>query len=332
VVNLRPSISAVVPAYNSELSLVELVRRLQPVLEAAATDYELILVDDGSIDRTWQVIEGLARDHRWVRGVHLMRNYGQHNAVLCGVRLARYELTLTLDDDLQHPPEEIPKLLENLTADKDVVYGTPEQETHGLWRDAASQVTKIALQSAMGAPIARKAGPFRLYRTTIREAFADYDGPYVSIDVLLTWGTTRFTAVRVRHDRRTLGTSNYTFRKLVVHALNMVTGFSTWPLQVSSLIGFAFTVLGTVALFFVVIRYLIQGGPVPGFSFLASMIAIFSGAQLFSLGIMGEYLARMHARSMQHPTYAVRETTQPAKPVGGGAPVVHAARRHRPEN
>jgi glycosyltransferase involved in cell wall biosynthesis len=307
----RPSISVVIPAYNSELSLPELVRRLEPVLDEAASDYELILVDDGSRDGTWRVIEDLARDHGWVRGVPLMRNYGQHNALLCGIRLARYEWTVTMDDDLQHPPEEIPKLLEKLNDDKDVVYGTPSQEQHGLWRDVATQVTKIALQSAMGAPIARKAGAFRLFRTQLRDAFAGYDGPYVSIDVLLTWGTTRFTAIEVRHEPRRLGTSTYTFRKLVVHALNMITGFSTWPLQLASMIGFFFTVVGTVALFFVVIRFLISGVSVPGFAFIASMIAIFAGAQLFSLGIMGEYLARIHARSMQHPTYSVREVAAP---------------------
>ena len=318
-----------VPAYNSELSLPELVRRLKPVLEANATDYELILVDDGSRDGTWKVIEDLARANDWVRGVHLMRNYGQYNAVLCGIRLARYELTVTMDDDLQHPPEEIPKLLEKLTADKDVVYGTPAQEQHGLLRDAASQVTKFALQSAMGAPIARRASPYRAFRTRFRDAFAGFDGPYVSIDVLLTWGTTRFDAVEVRHEPRKIGTSNYTLRKLVLHALNMITGFSTWPLQVSSLIGFFFTVIGTIALFVVVIKYLIQGGTVPGFSFLASMIAIFSGATLFSLGIMGEYLARMHARTMQHPTYSILEMTQPAQPHSDGAPAVEAAQeRH----
>ena len=302
-----PGVSAVVPAYNSELSLPELVRRMEPVLREIAADYELILVDDSSRDKTWRVIEQLAREHDWVTGVHLMRNYGQHNALLCGIRLARYEVSVTLDDDLQHPPEEIPKLLEKLNAGADVVYGTPTHEQHGFWRDIATQVTKIALQSAMGAPIARKAGAFRMFRTQLRDAFAGYDGPYVSIDVLLTWGTTNFDAVSVKHEPRRLGTSNYTFRKLVVHALNMLTGFSTWPLQLASLIGFAFTVMGTLALLYVVIRYLIQGGSVPGFSFLASMIAIFSGAQLFSLGIIGEYLARMHARSMQHPTYAVRE-------------------------
>jgi len=327
---LRPGLSAVVPAYNSELSLPELVRRLEPVLKDASPDYELILVDDGSRDRTWQTIEQLAREHDWVKGVHLMRNYGQHNALLCGIRLARYETTVTIDDDLQHPPEEIPKLLERLNAGADVVYGTPAQEQHGLWRDVATQVTKIALQSAMGAPIARKAGAFRAFRTQLRDAFAGYDGPYVSMDVLLTWSTTKFDAVSVKHEPRTQGTSNYTFRKLVVHALNMITGFSTWPLQVASLIGFLFTVMGTLALIYVVIAYLIHGGTVPGFSFLASLIAIFSGAQLFSLGIIGEYLARMHARSMQHPTYAVREVTGHSKTHAAVAAVVGAVTKRSP--
>jgi undecaprenyl-phosphate 4-deoxy-4-formamido-L-arabinose transferase len=307
---LRPGISVVIPAYNSELSLPELVPGLQPVLAAEAPDYELILIDDCSRDGTWKVIDGLVHQHDWVRGVRLMRNYGQHNALLCGIRLAQFDVIVTMDDDLQHPPTEIPKLLQRLESGVDVVYGTPIQEQHGLWRDVSTQVTKFALQSAMGAPIARKAGAFRVFRAQLRDAFAGYDGPYVSIDVLLTWATTRFDAIPVQHQPRKLGISNYTFRKLVVHALNMITGFSTWPLQLASLIGFAFTVVGTIALLYVVIHYLVAGGSVPGFSFLASMIAIFSGAQLFALGIMGEYLARMHARSMQHPTYAVREVAQ----------------------
>lgn len=278
------------------------------MLTASANDYELILVDDSSSDTTWGVIEELAHSNSWIRGVRLMRNYGQHNALLCGIRLAQYELTVTMDDDLQHPPEEIPKLLKLLTRETDVVYGAPETEQHGLLRDIATQLTKIALQSAMGAPIARKAGAFRAFRTQLREAFGRYDGPYVSIDVLLTWGSTHFDAVKVRHEPRRLGTSNYTFRKLFVHALNMLTGFSTWPLQLASLVGFFFTAVGTATLAFVLVRYLINGGVVPGFSFLASTIAIFSGAQLFALGIMGEYLARMHARAMQHPVYTVRES------------------------
>ena len=300
----------VVPAYKSARSLPDLVRRLEPVLETSASEYELILVDDGSSDGTWKVIEQLAAGHSWVHGVRLMRNYGQHNALLCGIRRARHELTITLDDDLQHPPEEIPKVLKELGPELDVVYGTPSVEQHGLWRNVATQVTKFALQSAMGAKIARKASAFRVFRTQLRDAFATYDAPYVSVDVLLTWATTRFAAIKVRQEPRTIGVSNYTFRKLVVHALNMLTGFSSWPLRLASLTGFFFTIVGTVALFYVVGRFVITGGSVPGFPFLASMIAIFSGAQLFALGIMGEYLGRMHARSMQQPTYTVREIAE----------------------
>jgi undecaprenyl-phosphate 4-deoxy-4-formamido-L-arabinose transferase len=191
----------------------------------------------------------------------------------------------------------------------DVIYGTPINEQHELWRSVASQVTKLALQSSMGTESARGSGPFRLFRTQLRDAFADYRSPYVSIDVLLTWGTKRFTSVPVRHDPRIIGKSHYTFRKLITHALNMMTGFSILPLQLASLVGFLFTVFGLIVLFYVIGRYLVQGGVVPGFAFLASIIAIFSGAQLFALGIIGEYLARMHFRMMDRPTYAVQSTS-----------------------
>jgi glycosyltransferase involved in cell wall biosynthesis len=311
-----PTISVVVPVYNSQHTLADLAQRLSAVLPAAASAFELILVNDGSRDRSWDVVEGLAREHDWVRGINLMRNYGQHNALLAGIRAARYEIVVTLDDDLQNPPEEIPKLLVKLGKGFDVVYGTPQRQQHGLWRDLASSVTKLALQGAMGAETARNVSAFRAFRTTAREAFASYQSPFVSIDVLLTWGTTQFSAVSVRHDPRLVGQSNYTFRKLVTHALNMMTGFSTWPLQLASLIGFGFTLFGLGVLAYVLVRYLVLGYSVPGFPFLASVIAIFSGAQLFALGIMGEYLARMHLRMMERPTYAIRESIEPGKTRG----------------
>ena len=301
-------ISVVTPVYNSELSLCELAMRLRPVLEDLADEYELILVNDGSKDRSWEVICELTSQNRWIRGLNLMRNYGQHNALLCGIRAALYEIIVTIDDDLENPPEEIPKLLEKLNEEYDVVYGTPKKEEHGLWRDIASQLTKIALQSSMGVTIARKVSAFRVFRTELREAFNNYQCPFISIDVLLTWGTTRFASIPVHHDPRRLGKSNYTIRKLVTHALNMMTGFSTLPLQLASIIGFAFTVFGVGVLGYVISVYFIHGRSVPGFYFLASIIAIFSGAQLFALGIIGEYLARMHSRSMGKPPSVIRDT------------------------
>jgi len=302
-------ISAIVPVYRSAPILPELHRRLSEALGQIAERYEIILVEDGGGDGSWEVIEGLAREDDHVRGIRMSRNYGQHNALLCGIRQARYPVIVTLDDDLQNPPEEIAKLLAVLDDGADVVYGTPMNEQHGFLRNQSSRITKLALQSAMGAETARNVSAFRVFRTQFRDAFATYRGPYVSIDVLLTWGTTKFAHLPVRHEPRQVGKSTYTVRKLVTHAFNMMTGFSTLPLQVASLIGFLFTLLGFGILIFVLVSYLTNGAVVPGFAFLASMIAIFSGAQLFALGIIGEYLARMHFRAMDRPTYLVREET-----------------------
>jgi undecaprenyl-phosphate 4-deoxy-4-formamido-L-arabinose transferase len=303
------SVSVVVPVYNSESSLPVLVAKLEGVLPKITSEFELLLVNDGSKDGSWATIVSLAQRYAEVRGIDLMRNYGQHNALLCGIRAARNSVIVTIDDDLQNPPEEIPALIAKLNEGYDVVYGTPRAQQHGLWRDLASSITKLALHTAIGAETARDVSAFRAFRSVVRNGFVNYQSSFVSIDVLLTWGTTRFSAVRVSHEARLFGASNYTFKKLVVHALNMMTGFSVVPLQIASLLGFAFTLFGIGVLIYVVARYLIQGGSVPGFPFLASVIAIFSGAQLFALGVIGEYLARMHFRMMERPAFSVRSTT-----------------------
>jgi glycosyltransferase involved in cell wall biosynthesis len=304
------AVSIVIPCYNSENTLSKLLPRLVAVMREAALSFEVVFVEDGSRDRTWEVITALKQEYPFIRGFQLMRNYGQHNALLCGIRAARGQVIVTMDDDLQNPPEEIPRLLEKLSEGYDVVYGTPKKESHGLFRDAASQITKLVLQKAMGAETARNVSAFRAFRTRVRSAFADFRGSYVSIDVLLTWGARRFTAIAVRNDPRTLGTSNYTLYKLLVHALNMVTGFSTMPLQLASLMGFAFTFLGGILLFYVLISYFQHGSSVRGFPFLASVIALLSGAQLCAIGIIGEYLARIHVRIMDRPSFAVNTATE----------------------
>lgn len=301
------SCSVVIPVYNSQESLPHLAARLADVVPGISSAYEVIFVNDASHDNSWPVICQLIEQDDHVRGINLMRNYGQHNALLCGIRSAQYDLIITMDDDLQHPPEELHRLIAKLDEGYDVVYGTPEQEQHGFLRDIASQVTKLMLQSAMGVETARRVSALRVFRTRVRDGFASYQGPYVSIDVLLTWGTTRFTAITVRHDARVYGVSNYTVRKLMTHAVNMMTGFSVMPLQMASWMGFGLAFFSIIVLIWVIGRYLIEGTPLPGFPFLASIIGIFSGAQLLALGIIGEYLARMHFRMMDKPSYVVRE-------------------------
>lgn len=302
------SCSVIVPVYNSGQILKELVERLKKVLEEVSSNCEVILVNDGSIDDSWQVICDLANKYHLVRGINLMRNYGQHNALLAGIREAKYELVVTIDDDLQHPPEEIPKLLEKLDEGYDVVYGSTKEEKHSFSRNIASQITKLTFQSIMKVKVARKISAFRVFRTSLRNAFENFHAPHPSIDVLLSWATTRFSFVEVRHNERKIGESNYTFKKLFVHAINMMTGFSTMPLRLASFLGFFFTLFGVSIFLFVFLRYVLFDAPVQGFTFMASTVAIFSGVQLFVFGIFGEYLARMYSRIMDRPTYIIQET------------------------
>jgi undecaprenyl-phosphate 4-deoxy-4-formamido-L-arabinose transferase len=300
-------ISFVIPVFRSAESLIELHHRIKQVFELQNQQFEIIFVEDGGGDHSWNIIKQLAEHDSRIRGYQMSRNYGQHNALLCGIREARGEIIVTLDDDLQHPPEELPKLIDKLNEGYDVVYGPPESEQHGILRDLASQITKLALQSSMGATNARMVSALRAFRRDLREAFTSYRSPTVNIDVLLTWGTTKFASVRLRHETRKFGESGYTTRKLIQHAMNMMTGFSIRPLQLASMIGFSFAMFGIFILGYVLIRWMMFGSTVPGFAFLASIITIFSGAQLLALGIIGEYLARMHFRTMERPCYIVRE-------------------------
>jgi len=301
-----PGVSIVVPVYNSADTLSPLVAGFSAAMDSTGRPYEVILVDDGSTDASWETIVALSRADPRIRGLSLMRNYGQHNALLAGIRAARQPVTVTLDADLQHPPEAIPDLIEELDRGHDVVYGTPLHPQHGWWRNLITHQVRLALRSAMGIEIANYVSAFRAFRTELRDGFAGFSGPYVVVDVLLSWSTTRFGVVKITHAARREGRSSYSFRKLVVLTLTIVTAFSTRPLRIASLVGFTFTLLGFALLLFVVGRYVIEGESVPGFPFLASVIALFSGAQLFTLGLIGEYLARMHTRVMEQPSYAVR--------------------------
>ena len=309
----RWTVSVVVPVYNGSRTLPELVARLSAVLPVCTAGWEIILVDDGSADDSWETICRLAEERPAVRGLGLMRNYGQHNALLAGIRQARHAVIVTMDDDLQNPPEELPRLLTRLATGSDVVYGKPMHKAHGLGRRLSSKIMRLILKEAMGASGAEMVSPFRVFRKELRDGFADARGPAVNVDVLLSWSTGRFDSVPVRHDERTVGHSNYTVGRLVRHAFNLLTGFSTQPLRIASMTGFFFTLVGMGILGYVIARYFQTGGVVHGFAFLASIICVFAGAQMFTIGVIGEYMARMYHRMMERPSYTVGRTT-PATP------------------
>lgn len=309
----KTACSIVIPVYNSAIYLDALLTRLANALPGFASEFEVILVNDGSQDNSWNVICQLQQQYPWLRGINLMRNYGQHNATLCGVRAARFGIIITMDDDLQHPPEEIPLLLAKLAEGYDVVYGIPARRPHSWWRNWFSVITKRLLARIMGIRTIRDIGAFRAFRAQLRQAFVNYQNPNVILDVLLSWGTARFSTVTVREDERLAGSSNYNLYKLFKVTMVVLTGFSTVPLRFASMLGFGFTIFGIVVFLFVVFSYLLQGS-IPGFPFLASIISLFSGTQLFALGIIGEYLARIFDRSMDRPAYVIDSTSGIALP------------------
>jgi undecaprenyl-phosphate 4-deoxy-4-formamido-L-arabinose transferase len=237
-----------------------------------------------------------------------MRNYGQHNATLCGVREARYEIIVIMDDDLQNPPCEIPKLLKKLEEGYDVVYGVSRRRQQAWWKTLASVIVKRAIAYVMGLRTVRDIGAFKAFRADLRKAFKDFHSPDVLVDVLLSWGTSRFASVPVDESPRAVGKSNYNLFKLIKVSLLVLTSYTTIPLRFASIVGFLFTLFGVGVLIYVLTVYF-TAGSVPGFPFLASTFIIFSGVQLFALGIIGEYLARVFERTGGKHTYVIGRTT-----------------------
>jgi len=304
---LPDGLSIVVPVFRSEKTLNELVNRITNSISDKSV--EIILIDDASGDGTWTTICSIARQNSMVTGIRLGRNSGQHGALLAGVRAAKFQTVVTLDDDLQNPPEEINKLIDALVPGVDVVYGVSTEVKQNFYRRAGSKLVRKFFASALGFNSAVSMSSFRTFRTALREGFNTALGPNVSLDALLTWSTTRFTVVEVKHDERKIGDSHYTFRKLVRFMIDMATGYSALPLRLASALGFLTISFGAVLLVYVIGRPIITGERVQGFPMLASTIIIFSGVQIFLLGILGEYIGRMHFRVMNKPTYIVAETT-----------------------
>lgn len=302
-------LSIVIPCFRSTATLPTLVKGIDAVVTSAHRPYEVILVVDDDEDGTWAVARDLAAEYPAVRAIRLARNYGQHNAIVAGIRAARHELIVTMDDDLQHPPEEIPVLLRALTPEFDLAYGVAAAEEHNVARSLASRLVKRALATALQVRDARSVSAFRAFRAHLVPAFEHIAGPHASIDVALSWATSRVTAATVEMRPRQDGRSGYTFRALLRHTGNMVFGYSTAPLRLVTGVGVAVGVVGVLLAAELAWSYFSGATTVAGFTTIATMVALFASAQLVALGVLGEYVGRIHTGGMGRPTYIIREST-----------------------
>ena len=301
-----PAFSFVVPLYNTGAGLESLLAAFQAL--HIEESFELVLVNDGSPDGTGdrvpELIQGLAFP---IIFVDLARNFGEHAAVLEGLRRARGEFVVNLDDDLQNPIEEAVRLLRYLRdSPLDVVYARYEEKKHHWFRNLGSWMTNAVATWLLGKPNDLYLCSFRAMRRGLVEHVTAYRGPYPYIDGLILGATQRIGTLLVRHEERSAGASGYTLRRLVRLWMNMFFNFSIMPLRLASLLGAVLCSSGMVALLMVLVELVVEGTRAPGWASLMATISIFSGAQLMMLGVIGEYVGRAFMTVSGKPQSLVR--------------------------
>lgn len=300
-------LSIVIPVYRSARTLSELLARIHAAVAGLVEGYEIVLIDDGSPDDSWRVLQGLEPALlRHVVAIQLMRNFGQHNALMCGFKHARGEVVITMDDDLQNPPEEIPVLYRALRdSDADLVYGRYVTKNHAKFRNVGSSLVNAFYRRVFRTKVTVTS--FRAMRRELVQSMLAYDLNYTFIDGLAAWNTTRITAVDVRHEPRREGRSGYTPWRLLLLALNLFTNFSILPLQVVSGMGFLAAACGLGTGVYYLLQYVRHSILVPGYASTIIVILVLGGVQLLALGMMGEYLGRLHLNVNRKPQYRERQ-------------------------
>lgn len=308
-----PALSLVVPLYNSGATLDRLVAELAAL--PVPGGHELVLVDDGSDDDTAARAERIVRAAAFpVTLVRLARNFGEHNAVLAGLRHARGLHIVTMDDDLQNPPGEALRLWRcAVEGGHDVVYGAPARKAHPLWRNLGSRMTNRVADLLLDKPRGLYLSSFRCLSAFAARQAALYEGPYVYLDGLLMQVTRSVVELEVLHDPRRDGRSGYTLRKLTRLWLNMVVNFSVIPLRLATMLGFAMAALGFAMVVWVLVEHWLREQPL-GWSSLMAVLLVFSGAQLLVIGMAGEYLGRVYLTVNRKPQSVVRGVTRSETP------------------
>jgi undecaprenyl-phosphate 4-deoxy-4-formamido-L-arabinose transferase len=300
-------VSIVVPVYNGSATVTELVERLGEELRPTY-DLEIVLVDDGSPDNSAEVLRGLAVRFDWVRPVFLSRNFSEHNAVMAGLNYATGDYVVIMDDDLQNPPTEVIKLVSKLQEGYEVVYSRYDEKKHSPFRNFGSWVNDRVATIMLDKPSDLYLCSFKALSRFVVDEVKKFDGPFPYIDGLVLRVTRNIAVVTVEHHDRAVGRSNYTFIKLLRLWVNMFTSFSILPLRLASLLGLAIAGLGLVAAAVFAIERLRDPSIPMGWASMVVSIMVLSGAQLFTLGMLGEYLGRMFLKIGGEPQFIVRET------------------------
>jgi len=298
--------SVVVPVFNERENLQPLHSRLSRVMAGLKKPFEIIYVDDGSSDGSFEILRALQTKDKSTRVIRFTRNFGQHPAIMAGFNASRGEVMITLDADLQNPPEEIPKLIKKLDEGYEVVFGVFQERKHSPFRRAGSWFAKWALARVLPVDVAGLSG-FRAVKSCAVDQLKSINEKSKFLDGLLCWMGYRVGTVEVQHDERRSGKTKYTLSKLTGMWLDMIISFTDFPLKIATLLGLVLGAVSLILALFYFIRYFAYGYSVPGFATTAILITFFSGIQLFSLGVLGEYMGRVNREVKNKAEYIVRD-------------------------
>ncbi len=304
-----PDISVVVPVYNSESCLDELVKRNLQALKDIGRSGEVVLVNDCSPDRSWERVVELSRRFPGVRGICLRRNFGQDCALMAGLRAARGGIIVIMDDDLQHDPAEMGGLIAKVEEGYDVCYADFLRLRQALWKNFGSWLNDRLANLVLGKPRNVYLSPYKAVTADVIREIIKYDGPFPYVDGLIFRVTHHIAQAPARHHDRFAGRSNYNLVRSVGVWLRVATSFSVIPVRIAAYVGFAFSGLGlALALFFAVLRLVSPGMPM-GWASTIVAVLLLGGVQLVSVGMLGEYLGRVFLHLNRKPQYAIREQT-----------------------
>jgi undecaprenyl-phosphate 4-deoxy-4-formamido-L-arabinose transferase len=301
------NISVVIPVYNSEDCLSELVKRLTETLDNLGKTYEIVLVNDCSPDNSWSKIVELCKVYDKLKGINLRRNFGQDCAIMAGLNNSSGEYVIIMDDDLQHDPKDIPTLLDGLEKGYDVCYALFESKKQSLFKNLGSWFNGKVAEIVINKPKEVYLSPYKAIKRGVIDEIIKYDGPYPYVDGLIFRVTRNITQVNAKHHERYSGKGNYNLIKSIRVWLRLATNFSVFPLRIATVFGFVASTIGfLLALFFIIQRILDRQLP-SGWASLIVAVLFLGGIQLLAIGTIGEYIGRLFLYYGKKPQFVVRE-------------------------
>jgi len=303
-------VSVVIPVFNEEPVLKEFYPRLKKEAESWDKSYELLFVDDGSTDNSFELISEWKKVDSAIRVIKFTRNFGQQAAVLAGFRKSRGEIVVQIDSDLQNPPEEIKRLLDAFTDEIDLVVTIPRKRRDSLLRILGSKVLQSTAQVLFGNRFKLNLSSFRAMRRNVIEKIDQCQDRSRYMAVLMSWMSVPTVQVEVDHRLRRTGQTKYGFLPLFRLTWDLITGYSNFPLRLVTYLGLLGAGMGFAIMMFLLYQRLVAGILIEGFVVLSAVFSFFAGVQLLSIGFLGEYLGRVHLQIQNRPDYIIHKVIE----------------------